>query len=66
MAKPKYPAVVVNGVEYPAAVLLVVGRDEHGRPRECRFVHHDESITLHGGEEFLTVFAHGPSLAPKD
>jgi hypothetical protein len=46
-----------NGAEYKAAVLLVTGRDPNGKPRECRFVHEDESVTLAGGEEFVVVYA---------
>lgn len=55
---------VINGEPYPAVVALVLGRDELGRPRDCRFVYEEQTVNLVGGEEFLIVFAHGRSIAP--
>lgn len=37
-------------------VLLVKGRDEHGRPRECAMGHEDTTFKLQGGEEFITAW----------
>lgn len=48
----------INGEEYDATVLLVTGRDDKGRPRECTIIQPDESVDLSGEKkEFLVVYA---------
>lgn len=53
------------GETYVPSVLLVTGRDEQGRPRECRIVQQEQQVHLQGGEEFLVVFAHEASIAKR-
>ncbi len=37
-------------------LLLVKGRDEHGRPKEAIVGHDDTVFSLQGGEEFITAW----------
>lgn len=61
--KMKPGKLVINGEPYKTAVLYVTGRDNLGRPRECRFLYDEESMAIKGGEEFLVVYAHGPAIS---
>lgn len=60
------PRIKINGKTHVACVLLVTGRDEHGRPRECRMVHPEETVDLTGDtKEFLVVFAQENSVSAR-
>jgi hypothetical protein len=64
-ASGKPTKVVIDGVDYPVRLLLITGRDEFGRPRECRMIHNDETVEMKDGLAFITVFAHGPSVGKR-
>lgn len=58
-------AVVLSGERYVCTLLKIVERDGKGRPRSLTVLYDEETTTLRGGEHFLAVYIHEPSLQPK-
>lgn len=67
MPKKKKPAkpssISVGGEIYQVVIMQIHTRDKQGRPKEVSIVYPEESVTLGGGEEFLTAFI--PSIMAK-
>lgn len=57
MAKKKTPGgISVAGEDYQVVVLLINTKDPDGRPKLTTFIHDDNTISLAGGEEFITAY----------
>lgn len=53
----------IRGEDYTPVVCKVIGRDQHGRPRQLETLYDEESTKLAGGEEFVIGFFKSRSVA---
>ena len=56
MKRSKRSKLLIDGEMFRATVFKVEGRDELGRPRECRMLGEQESVSIKDGDEFIVAF----------
>lgn len=45
----------IRGVEHRLVLLKILGRDEHGRPKEAKVLYDENVENVEGGEEYVTA-----------
>lgn len=46
----------IKGETYRLILLKVLGRDEHGRPKDAKILYDENVEHIEGGEEYVTAF----------
>ena len=56
--------IYVGGKPHRLTLFRVLSRDDKGRPLECERIDDKRTVTLEGGEEFMTAYVPAHMIGP--